>query len=146
MVTRTIEIDADVDSTCRLLEAMQRPFTVTLVAGKHRTDRQNRLQRQWVNEVAQQLGDQTAEEVRGFCKLTMGVPIRRRDDEVYAEKYDRLIKPLPYEAKLEMMMEPLDFPVTRDMSTKQLTEYLDTVHRYWTERGVILTNPEREAA
>lgn len=146
MTTRIIESEYDRRMLIRFIEGHALPFTASLTTGKHRTDRQNKLQRQWMNEIASQLGDRTAEEVRGLCKLQMGVPIRRRDDEVYAEKYDRLIKPLPYEAKIEMMMEPMDFPVTRDMTTKQKTEYLDAVHKYWSERGIILTNPEARAA
>lgn len=146
MTTRIVETEYDRRMLIRFIDAHALPFTASLSAGRHRTDRQNKLQRQWMNEISLQLGDQTAEEVRGFCKLTIGVPIRRRDDEVYAEKYDRLIKPLPYEAKLEMMMEPMDFPVTRDMTTKQKTEYLDAVHKYWSARGIILTDPEARAA
>lgn len=146
MTTRIIETDYDRRLLIRFIEGHALPFTASLTTGKHRTDLQNKLQRMWMNEIASQKGDQTAEEIRGECKLRMGVPILRRDDEVFAEKYDRIIKPFPYEVKLEMMMEPLDFPVTRLMNTKQKTEYLDAVHKYWTERGIALTIPEGLAA
>jgi len=118
------------------------PFTVEIVAGKHRSTEQNRLQRLWCKEIAQHFGDRTAEEVRGDCKLRFGVPILRSENEMFREKYDRLIKPLPYETKLEYMMEPLDFPVTRLMKTEQKTAYLDAVQRHYLAEGVRLTQPK----
>jgi hypothetical protein len=110
---------------------------------------QNKLQRLWLNEIAEQLGDQSAEEVRGYCKLTIGVPILRAENETFRERYDLIVKPLPYEQKLALMMEPLDFPITRLMTTKQATAYLDGVHRHFSEKGIVLTDPGdllREAA
>jgi hypothetical protein len=94
-----------------------------------------------VNEIAEQLGDRTPEEVRGYCKLTIGVPILRAENEAFRERYDAIVKPLPYEQKLALMMEPLDFPITRLMSTKQATAYLDGVHRHFSEKGIVLTDP-----
>jgi len=38
-------------------------------------------------------------------------------------------------------MEPLDFPITRIMTTKQATAYLDGVHRHFSEKGIALTDP-----
>lgn len=109
--------------------------------GSTRTLRQNKLQRLWLKEIAQQLGDQTPEEVRGYCKLTIGVPILRNENEAFRERYDEIVKPLPYEQKLALMMEPLDFPVTRLMNTKQATAYLDGIHRHFSEKGIVLTDP-----
>lgn len=126
----------------RFIEGHKLPFTVTLTAGKHRTTHQNRLQRLWMNEIAEQLGDITAEEARGYCKLAIGVPILRAENEAFRERYDAIVKPLPYEQKLALMQEPFDFGVTRLMNTKQKTDYLDAVHRHFSEKGVVLTNPE----
>jgi len=95
----------------------------------------------WMGEIAAQLGDQTAEEVRGYCKLTIGVPILRAVHEGFRERYDAIVRPLPYEQKLALMMEPLDFPVTRLFTTKQATAYLDGVHRHFSEKGIALTDP-----
>ncbi len=69
------------------------------------------------------------------------MPILRAENDDFCEKYDRIIRPLPYEAKLEMMMEPLDFPITRIMSTKQKTDFLDGVAKYWSGLGYRLTDP-----
>ena len=141
MSTRFVETDWDRRMLIRYLESQPLPLTVTLSKGGKRSLKQNRLQRQWLNEIAEQLGDQTPEEVRGYAKLTIGVPILRAENEDFRERYDAVIKPLPYETKLAMMMEPLDFPITRLMSTKQATAYLDGVHRHFSAKGIVLTDP-----
>jgi hypothetical protein len=111
---------------------------------EYRNDRsveQNKLQRLWLKE-AQEQGDQTAEEYRGYCKLHFGVPIMRRDSEEFCEVYDRLIRPRPYEEKLELMMIPMDLPVTRIMDTKQKAEYLSMMCKHFAgECGFRLTDP-----
>lgn len=107
---------------------------------KKRTLAQNRLQRTWLAEIAEQTGKFT-EVVRGECKLTIGVPILRLENEAFREQYDRVVRPLPYETKLALMMEPFDFPVTRLMTTAQHAKYLDEVQRHFAEQGVVLTEP-----
>jgi hypothetical protein len=141
MTSRFLETDQDRRTLIRFLEAQPLPMVVSVAKGGKRTVKQNRLQRQWINEIAEQLGDQTPEEVRGYCKLTIGVPILRDENEAFRERYDAIVKPLPYEQKLALMMEPLDFPVSRLMNTKQATAYLDGVHRHFSERGIALTDP-----
>lgn len=145
MTTRTIRTKTDLDLLLRFLRDRKLPFTVEVQAGARRTTDQNRLQRLWLNEVAEQMGDRTAEEVRGYCKLTMGVPILRAQNENFAISYDRIVKPLPYEQKLAIMQEPLDLPVTRLMTTAQKTQYLDAVYRHFADQGLVLTLPERTA-
>ena len=118
------------------------PFTTQITDGVQRSSKQNSLQRKWLSE-AQEQGDQTAEEYRGYCKLHIGVAIMKSESPEWTEKYDRLIRPLPYEQKLEMMMEPMDFPVTRCMSTKGKTKYLDQMYLYFTGLGFLLTEPNQ---
>lgn len=101
---------------------------------------QNRLQRKWCGELAQQ-GDMSTEEYRALCKLRFGVPILRRDNDEFCEKYDRLIKGRPYEEKIELMMEPMDFPITRLMDKSQKAEYLDAIFRHFVMQGFRLTDP-----
>jgi len=154
MTTRVITSDYDFDMLGKFLFGMKKPFTVRISKGKPRSWKQNRLNRLWMQEIAAQMverGDPewTEERARAFCKLHMGVPLLRAEDETYRDKYDRIIKPHSYEEKLEMMMEPFDFPVTRLMSTEQEKRYLDEVQRYFSQRGMILTDPDargREAA
>jgi hypothetical protein len=126
----------------RLIEARAVPFTLSLTDGKHRTTAQNKLQRLWMNEISQQRGDLTPEEARAYCKLTIGVPILRAENEAFRIRYDEVVKPLPYEQKIAIMAEPLDLPVTRLMTTKQKTDYLDGIVRHFAEQGIVLTMPE----
>jgi len=144
MTTRVVRTEMERQLLMRFVEKHALPFTIELTKGARRSVEQNRLQRMWVNEIAEQIGDQTPEEIRGYCKLTIGVPILRAESEGFAEKYDRIVKPLPYEAKIELMMEPLDFPVTRLMTTAQKTKYLDGIFRHFAERGVVLTAPDQQ--
>jgi hypothetical protein len=141
VTTRTVKTPADIDDLSRLLRSRALPVTVTITAGEPRTTAQNRLQRAWCRDVAEQLGDRTAEDVRAYSKLHFGVPILRADSEEYTAVYDRLIRPLPYEVKLAYMAVPLDFAVTRAMTTKQLTRYLDAMAAHWSGHGVQLTDP-----
>lgn len=138
---RTVETENDRDLLIKFIQARKLPLTVAIADGKHRTTDQNRLQRLWINEISAQLGDMTPEEVRGYCKLTIGVPLLREENDVFCMKYDAVVRPLSYEQKMAFMMEPLDLPVTRIMTTRQKTAYLDRIHRHFSEKGVVLTDP-----
>ena len=141
MATRFLESESDRRMLIRFIESQPLPLTVSMSKGGKRSLKQNALQRKWIGEIAGQLGDQTQEEVRGYCKLTLGVPILRAENEEFREAYDTTVRPLPYELKLKLMMEPFDFAVTRKMNTKQFTAYLDGVHRHFSEKGIVLTDP-----
>lgn len=138
---RIIETEQARDMLVKFIQGRPLPFTSTLTDGKHRTTDQNKLQRKWMVEIAAQLGDRTPEDVRGYCKLHFGIPILREND-AFRKEYDELVRPFPYEAKLKLMKEPFDFGVTRIMTTRQKTAYLDAVHRHFSEQGIVLTNPE----
>ena len=116
MTTRVIRTEADIEALRLLVKARKLPLTVEITAGESKTNQQNRLQRQWCNDVAAQLGDRTAEDVRAYSKLHFGVPILRAESEAYCAKYDAYIRPLPYETKLAYMAVPFDFAVTRAMT------------------------------
>ena len=95
-----------------------------------------------MKEISEQKGDITAAEARAYCKLTIGVPILREQNEAFRLRYDEILKPLSYEQKLAIMSEPLNLPVTSLMSTKQLTEYLDGIIRHFGQQGIVLTMPD----
>lgn len=142
MVQRFIESEFGRQSLIRFVEKQKLPFIAEVTPGRARTVAQNKLQRMWLNEISEQMGDRTPEEVRGFCKLHFGVPIMRSASEGFQQTYDEVIRPLPYPAKLKLMMVPLDLPVTRIMNTKQTTQYLDDIYAYFTAEGVALTMPD----
>lgn len=141
MTTRIIRDPSDIAGLSRLLSARKLPLTVTITAGASRTHRQQRLMFRWFQDVSQQLGDQTVEEVRAFCKLHFGVPILRAENEAFRLAYDGVMKSLPYEAKLSFMQQ-MQLPVTSLMTVKQQTAMLDEMARFWAQRGVRLTDPE----
>lgn len=140
-ILRTVETEHDRTRLYRWLATRKLPFVINLTEGVKRSDRQNRLNRQWMSDIAKQLGWEV-EYARGYCKLHFGVPILRNDDEAFAAEYDAVIKPLPYEHKIKLMMVPFDFGVTRLMTVKQERQYLDAVQLHFAEQGVILTDPE----
>ena len=141
MSTRVVKTEEQRALLLRYIKEHRLPFTADIVKGERRSVEQNKLQRLWLNEIAEQLGDHTPEEVRGYCKLTIGVPILRAENEEFAAKYDAHVRPLPYPQKLAIMCEPLDMPVTRLMTTVQKTKYLDAIWRHFTEQGLVLTDP-----
>lgn len=141
MTNRIVKSEYQRDMLIRFIKERELPFTVTIAKGKHRSVEQNKLQRLWIKEISEQLEGTTPEEARGYCKLTIGVPILRHENEAFRQQYDAIVRPLPYEQKLAIMMEPLDLPVTRIMTSKQKTQYLDGVYRHFVEQGVELTLP-----
>ena len=131
----------DVATVASRAEWVGYPCTVSIRAGVGRSLAQNRLAQQWAADVSAQMGDRTPEEVRGYFKLHHGVPIRR-EDATFAAVYDARIRPLPYADKLALMMAPIDLPVTRGMTVKELTRYLDSIQREFSAMGVALTDPD----
>lgn len=141
MTTRFVETEYQRRLLAKLIDGQKLPFTATIAKGKKRSPLQNRLNRLWAGEIAEQLEDETAEYYRGLMKLQFGVPLLRAENEAFNEAYTRHIEPLPYETRLALMQEPLDWPVTRLMRTDQQKRYLDNVYRHFAEQGVILTIP-----
>lgn len=142
MAERVITNEYERKLLLKFLEGQKLPFTVNIASGKHRTIAQNRLQRKWIQEIADQMDGHTPEEIRGYCKLHLAVPILREENPEFRERYDAVIKPLPYEHKIAAMMEPLDMPVTRLFTTAQKTRYLDAIVAHFAERGIALTMPD----
>ena len=141
MPTRVIRTEEDRALLLRYLRLHKLPFTIEVHKGERRSTEQNRLQRLWIGEIADHLDGNTPEEIRGYCKLHFGVPILREENEGFREKYDKHIRDLPYDRKIAIMMEPLDLPITRLMTTEQKSRYLDAVFKHFTEQGVVLTIP-----
>jgi hypothetical protein len=139
MAHRIIDSDTDLEAFKVMLDNLAKPFTVEWVQGRDRSKDQNALQFLWATEVANQLGDRTADEVRREWKLHHGVPILREDSADFRELYDRAIKPLPYEMKLQAMGF---IPVTSEMKVRQMVRYLDTVQRECLQQGIRLTDPD----
>jgi hypothetical protein len=133
----------DLASFTRFLGNLKLPVTVEWVQGRDRTRDQNALQWMWATEAAQQLGDRTADEMQRDWKLRHGVPILREDSAEFRAIYDKAIRPLPYEQKLEAMRF---IPVSSEMKVRQMVRYLDTIERECVENGIRLTAPDPDLA
>ena len=142
MTTRAIRSEYDRAQAIKLVEGRDLPFTLSLAKGAPRSIEQNQTQRMWMLEAEQQ-GDQTAEEYRAYCKLHFGVPILKAENEDFRAGYCRVIQPLDYGLKLLAMAEPLSFPVTSLMTTKQKTKYLDKIREHFEGLGFQLTIPHQ---
>lgn len=140
MTTYAIRNEYDKSQVLKRIESLPWPMSVNIQSGAPRSIEQNKLQRLWVGELEEQ-GDMTREEYRGFCKLHFGVEIAKEYPE-FARAYDKYIRPLPYETKLAMMQEPLDFPVTRILKVKQKKRYLDKIYVHFSGLGFRLTDPD----
>ena len=141
MPTKVLREPAHVIALANLLAGCKLPITITWSKGATRSLAVNRLAQRWFTDIATQLGDRTHEDVRAECKLTIGVPILRAENEAFRLSYDRIMKHLPYEAKLEAV-KAFDLPVTRIMSSAQMTAFMDEMQRRWSAQGIRLTDPE----
>jgi len=140
MTSRVLRSPEDVDALATMLRARTKwPITVAVAQGAKRTNPQNALAQMWANEVAQQRGDHF-EDVRAEFKLRHGVAILRRELPAFKEVYDRLLKPLDYASKIEAVRR-LDLSVTRLMTTKQQSEYMESIEREYRSQGFNLTSP-----
>ena len=141
MPTKVIRDPAHVDALANILRGRNLPITVTWTQGATRSDAQNRLAQRWFSDIATQLGDRSHEDVRAECKLTIGVPILRAENEAFRLSYDKTMKRLPYEAKLEAI-KAFDLPVSRLMTTRQMHKFMEEIHKRFSMTGIRLTNPE----
>lgn len=112
---------------------------VDIRSGKRRSDDQNALSHSWYEQIARELREQSAHEVKRECKLLFGVPILRAEEPDFKAQYDALVKDrFSYEEKLALM----DWmPVTSLMTTDQLSRYLEAMQAWYGKRGVILEFP-----
>lgn len=142
MTTRVIRSERDIEALGRFIAARAKfPQTVTVTQGASRSSLQNRLAQRWFTDVSRQLGDQSHEDVRAECKHMIGVPILRAENEAFRQSYDATIGGLPYEAQIAAI-KAMDVPVTRLMTTKQMTAFMDEMNRHWSSMGFRLTDPE----
>lgn len=139
MTTRAVKNPDDLALLKVYLDQRKRPFTVEVTDGRDRSAEQNRLSHKWYKEIADQTGE-VVEEVRARCKLEIGIPILREGSDAFRATYDRLIRPLDYQDKLDLIRDT-DMPVTRLMTVPQMSAYMDEVFRKHAASGIELTIP-----
>jgi hypothetical protein len=141
MPTKILREPGHVQALAVLLGGRRLPITVTWTQGAARSDAQNRISHRWYSDIARQLGDRAAAEVRAECKLLFGVPLLRAENEAFRLSYDRTMAPLPYADRLAAI-QAFDLPVTRLMTVAQMTAFLDAMQRHWLPLGIRLTDPD----
>jgi len=141
MTTIAVRTEHDRKQALKMVQGSELPYTLTKIKGAPRSIEQNKLQRLWMRELEEQ-GDMWAEEYRAYSKAYFGVPILLAENDAFAEQYTAIVKPLPYDQKLEIMKQPIDLPITRIMTAKQKKQYLDDVYTHWTGKGYLLTDPD----
>lgn len=139
MVQRTVKNEYELSQLKLFLEGRKRPFSVDITEGRDRSTEQNKLAFKWYAEISDQTGEDR-EDVRARCKLEIGVPILRADNEKFRATYDSVLRPLDYQPKLKFIRDA-DLPITRLMNVEQMSRYLDIVFRRHAEIGVVLTVP-----
>ena len=138
---RTIENPRQLLAFMAELGSQVFPFTINVSKDKRRSLAMNRTIHKWFGEIARHYRDRSEAEVKAECNLVYGVPIKRRDDEEWSAAFGYIFDALNKPSKVKAL-RVLDIPVTRDMTVKQLGEYMDQMFRDYREQGVFLTDPE----
>ena len=140
MPSRILRDELDKEAWAAFIAAQPCPVTVTLEHGEGRTLSQNALVHKWYGEIAKQTGDRTAAQVKGQCHLEYGVPIKMRDPS-WAWVWAQISKRLDYEQQCKVFEKGI-LAMTRVMTVKELTEYMDAVSQAYRAQGIRLTDPE----
>lgn len=91
----------------------------------------NSLSHAWYSQISRTTKEDMPAQVKGFCKLHFGVPILRAESAEFCETYDRIIKPMAYETKLDIMSQPDWFPITSLMDNAQFIHYLEDIQKHY---------------
>ena len=116
-------------------------LALSVRSGRDRSAEQNRLWRSMYKRIAEVTGQGTDDDVWAYCKLMLGVPILRRDDERFAAGFDRYFGDKTFEEQLFLMganplFGPDGFPVTRLFGTKQGCEYTEAIANHYAQQSV----------
>lgn len=105
---------------------------------KRRSVSQNSISHAWYGQIAKELREDDSLGWKCYCKLHIGVPILRAEDDDFRYFYDTAIKGMTYERKLNAMKF---LPVTSLMDKAQKSKYLEAVQAEFLPRGVKLEFP-----
>lgn len=126
----------------RMRIANKVPVVTIEEQGVKRSIPQNSLIYALYDDIQGQQEGETAQTVMRYCKLTIGVPILRAEDEKFRKLYDKTIRAtLNYEEKLEAMDI---LPVTRLMTKAQGTDYIDQIIHHYSANGIYIKASEYE--
>ena len=113
---------------------------------KSPTARQMRLRFQWMGEVADSgIGKfDTKHGVDLGAKYQFGVPILKRDDDLFVMMWEHFIETIePYVNSSALIKQFVErhLSISKLMSRKQQAEYLTNFQRYWSRKGIALSDP-----
>lgn len=140
MQTRAVTTPEQAAKLAEWLVGLTVPFTLTVKEGRVRSLDQNALLHKWYGEIAAQSGDMTAAQVKGQAHVAFGVPIKMRDP-IWARVWQKMFAPLTYEQQCFLFSHGI-LSMTRDMTTKELKEYLDAMAEHYRSQNFRLTEPE----
>tara|TARA_Y100000004_G_C8895658_1_gene404032 strand:- start:645 stop:1121 length:477 start_codon:yes stop_codon:yes gene_type:complete len=106
---------------------------VHVADARRRSDLQNRLQHLMYREIARQLYGKDEEHAKNECKLTIGVPLLRETSPEFKEVYDKNIRPLSYEAKLQVVSV---INVSSLLSVGAAHQYIERIYDDYAQKGV----------
>lgn len=144
MSVQVINSDTSLQSALGWLRDLYREHKYVKLSAKAGTVRsldQNAISHAWYEQLARELREDDALGWKCYCKLHLGVPILRAEDEEFREAYDAKIRDsFTYEQKLKIMEW---FPVTSRMTKAQLSKYLEAmIAHFFAQHGVRLDFPE----
>jgi len=114
---------------------------VSVKTGKDRSLSQNALEHTWFNQIANELREQTALQVKAECKLNYGVPILRAENEEFRTFSNMALRHLTHEQRLEA----INFiPISSIMTVDQLSQFLNAIQKGFEGRVALEFPPEAE--
>lgn len=106
-----------------------------LVSIEKRSLESNALWAVWYSQIGK-WSDQTALEVKCFCKLHFGIVLYRHQDSSFKKLYDtKITNGFTYEEKIELMKI---IPVTSQLNKDNGQKYQTSIQKYYAEQGLIL--------
>lgn len=110
-------------------------FIRLIIRERVRSLNQNDQAHVWYEQVSLELREDTPLGVKCISKLNVGVPIMRAEDADFRAFYDKCLKQLSYEDKIDAMKY---FPVSSLMPVDAANQYLEELRKFWGKRGVKL--------
>lgn len=115
----------------------KKKYRLTIVEWKKRSVSINAVQHGFYSEVAKHKGDQSALDIKNFCKDAFGLPILL-DSAEHGEKLEFLLNKLDYyrhshESKMKLIQ---CLEVTSLFTVKESKEYTDQLIFYFNENGI----------
>lgn len=138
MASRILRNRRDLQQWVNFLTGQAFPMTASYVSGAKRTNPQNATAAMWYAQIGAETGE-TPAQVKARCKLTHGRLIMQKDRPDWVTEWEPLYAPIPHHMRLKLF-EAL--PLTRLLTTRQMSEYLDAVKREHEEMGIELVDPE----